>query len=426
MSARNRRPHFKTATRLIVVMAGVLYVAPPTANSMSSGIVRLPKQVMRDLLAPLPSKPEPLLVATLQRIREGRLGEALKIVDRLLEIEPNYRLAHLIKGDLLLARSKPLSTMGDANGASGEVVSDLRHEALVRLSRYQAPPPANAVPSALLQLAPDQPYAVVVDTTRSRLFVYRNENGVPRYVSDYYITIGKKGFEKAKEGDQRTPIGVYHVTSKLERAKLDKLYGRQAELYGIGAWPLNYPNEWDKRQKRGGSGIWLHGTPYDTYSRAPLASNGCVVLTNQDMGEVGRWLRIGGTPVVISNGVQWVNQSEWQAQRAALAQQLEGWRKDWESLDTSRYLTHYSTRFSADGSDLEYWARQKQQINESKTWARVQLLNISMLRYPGATPMALITFDQNYQSNNLVNQTRKRQFWAFEEGRWKIVYEGTG
>ncbi|MBB5019513.1 murein L,D-transpeptidase YafK [Chitinivorax tropicus] len=426
MKSRDRRPSFKVATRLIVVMVGLLYVVPPTANSMSSGIVRLPKAIKQDWLAALPGKPEALLVATLQRIQDGHLQDALRIIDRLLSIEPNYKLAHLIKGDLLLARSRPLDTMGDAQGASAEAVNDLRHEALVRLSRYQAPPPADAIPADLLQLAPDQPHAVVVDTTRSRLFVYKNDHGVPRYVADYYITIGKKGFEKAKEGDQRTPIGVYQVTSRLERAKLDQLYGKQAELYGIGAWPLNYPNEWDRRQKRGGSGIWLHGTPYDTYSRAPLASNGCVVLTNQDMGEVGQWLQIGGTPVVISNGVKWVSRQEWQAQRALLGKQLERWRQDWESLDTQRYLTHYSAGFAADGVDLAKWSKQKQQIHESKTWAKIQLSNVSILRYPAAMPMALITFDQYYQSNNLAHQMKKRQFWAFEDGRWQIVYEGTG
>ena len=32
---------------------------------------------------------------------------------------------------------------------------------------------------------------------------------------------------------------------------------------GDGAFPLNYPNEWDRRLNKTGSGIWLHGTPLE-------------------------------------------------------------------------------------------------------------------------------------------------------------------
>ena len=35
--------------------------------------------------------------------------------------------------------------------------------------------------------------------------------------------------------------------------------------------PSTIPNEWDKRHGRSGFGIWLHGTPSDTYSRAAYA-----------------------------------------------------------------------------------------------------------------------------------------------------------
>ena len=38
--------------------------------------------------------------------------------------------------------------------------------------------------------------------------------------------------------------------------------------------------------------------------------------------------------------------------------------------------------------------------------------------------LAVITFDQDYASNNLSNQMRKRQYWIHENKGWKIVYEG--
>jgi hypothetical protein len=37
--------------------------------------------------------------------------------------------------------------------------------------------------------------------------------------------------------------------------------------------------------------------------------------------------------------------------------------------------------------------------------------------------MILVTFEQDYRSNNLSNRTHKRQYWSQEGGRWKIVHE---
>ena len=83
---------------------------------------------------------------------------------------------------------------------------------------------------------------LLVDSRRSRLYVFANDGGRPRYVADYYVTLGKNGIEKTREGDQKTPIGVYHVTANLPRSKL-------TDFYGAGAFPINYPNEWDKQRR---------------------------------------------------------------------------------------------------------------------------------------------------------------------------------
>ena len=47
-----------------------------------------------------------------------------------------------------------------------------------------------------------------------------------------------------------------------------------------------------------------------------------------------------------------------------------------------------------------------------------------MFRSPGKDSVVLVTFDQQYSSNNLNDQMRKRQYWIRENGSWKIIYEG--
>lgn len=367
------------------------------------------------------SGPEAQLATIFREIESNQLNHALELTEALLRQHPNYRLANLIKGDLLLARRQPIQTFGAMNGAPADKVADLRAEAIVRLKGYREKPQANFVPRYLLQMPADQRYAIVVDTKRSRLYVYENDvanGGRPRFIADYYVTQGKLGAEKVAEGDKKTPVGVYHVTSNLPRAKL-------GDLYGNGAYPLNYPNEWDKRQGRNGSGIWLHGTPSDTYARPPRASDGCVVLTNQDLDAVAKNLQVGSTPVIISNSIEWLSLDDWSKERSELNKTIDAWRTDWESRDTDRFLRHYSKRFKSSDQNFDEFAAQKKQVNAGKEWIKVRLDNMSVFRSPGKEEMVVVTFDQDYRSNNLNNQMKKRQYWLREDGKWKIFYEGS-
>ena len=360
--------------------------------------------------------PETLLVQSLIDIQNNRLDVALKQINTLLSISPNFRLAHLIRGDLLMARTRAIATLGNTPGPANQL-SDLRDEARVRLQHYLDPAPLDLVPEYLLQLDPNQRNAIVVDTNKSRLYLYKNDNGAPRYVADYYITSGKNGAEKLKEGDHRTPTGVYFVVANLPKAKL-------SDFYGEGAFPINYPNEWDKRLGKNGHGIWLHGVPSNTYSRPPRASSGCVVLANEDLKSVEKFLQVGHTPVIISNDIAWIDRKAWKNQRDAIDRDIDAWRRDWESLNTERYLSHYAPQFSNGEQSLAAWAAQKRAVNASKTLVKVKLSNISVFRYPGKENMAVVTFDQDYRSNNLSNQMHKRQYWMQYGATWKIVFEG--
>jgi murein L,D-transpeptidase YafK len=310
------------------------------------------------------SGPEPQLASTLAAIDQGNFSKALQQVDELIKAYPNFRLAYLIRGDLLLAQTKPLTSFGEGGKRAEAKVADLHDEAIARLQAWHDKPQGNRLPRYLLQMEKNQKYAIVVDTKKSRLYLYKNEGGTPRFVADYYITQGKLGADKVSEGDKRTPIGVYHVTSSLSRKKL-------GDFYGSGAYPINYPNEWDRRKGRNGHGIWLHGTPSDTFSRPPRASDGCVVLANQDLDAIAGDLQIGLTPVIISDSIEWLSLDDWQAERTSLLAMIEAWRHDWESRDIDKYASHYSHDFLADGLNADRWVEQKRKVNAGKSWIKV-------------------------------------------------------
>jgi hypothetical protein len=128
--------------------------------------------------------PEALLFRTLNEVGNRRLDAAVSEIDKVIQGYPNFRLAHLIKGDLLLARAQPLTTVGNASGAPRDRLEELREEARARLARIQEPPPAGLVPRYVVQMQPEQRHALVVDTARSTLYVFENRSGEARYVTD--------------------------------------------------------------------------------------------------------------------------------------------------------------------------------------------------------------------------------------------------
>jgi murein L,D-transpeptidase YafK len=364
---------------------------------------------------------ESLLAKTLFEIRQGKTSDALDTVNQLIQAMPNFKLAYLIRGDLLSSRARSLSTFGDVGEIDKRVVQDYQDEVQTRLTNYLDRNKDRSFPDLLMQLDESQRYALVVDTSKSRLYVYaKNELGQLKYMSDYYITIGKNGIDKKKQGDKRTPIGVYFASTKLNRPLPD--------LYGEAAYPLSYPNEMDSFEKRNGSGIWIHGTPTDTYSRPPRASDGCVVLSNPDIKALQPILDRGNTPVIIVSEVNWVEKSMSEARakdQQLLNDAIEQWRKDWVSQDTKKYLSHYSTHFFYSDGDFEKWADHKQRIQASKPKVSVDIDHVSMFSYPNADKsMVVVDFEQSFTSSHLKNTMKKRQYWINENNQWRILYEG--
>ena len=364
-----------------------------------------------------PDRADARLRRVLESIGQGRLATALEEVDTLIARHPNFRLAHLVRGDLLLARARPIAGFGNTGHAANGRLDELRIEAAVRLRAYSDRPSSHLVPRYLLLFDPVQRHAIVVDSSRARIYVYENASGTPRLVEDFYTTLGKLGVAKDREGDKKTPLGVYHVVSQIPGSRLP-------DLYGWGAFPINYPNEWDRMRGRTGHGIWLHGVPSDTYARAPLASDGCIALANPDIAELANRVQVGATPVIIAERVEWMAPEALRAERDTFMRELRAWIADWQSLDPERYLQHYSRAFRSDGMDLAAWQIHKRRVNSVKSWIKVSLTNVSVFRNPG-TPEGLVTvtFDQDYRSSNLAQKTRKRQYWIEEGGRWRIAYE---
>ena len=356
------------------------------------------------------------LATAIEQMQAGHGRDALKNLESLTQQQPQFRLGRQLYGELLAALSNDEAPT--PSGTPDPELQALAAEAQMRLASEKAVPPKGSLPDGIIHLAPLFKHAILVDLTRARLYVVENKDGALALTRHHYIGIGKNGYGKLVEGDQRTPIGVYRVTGWKPDAELP-------ELYGTGAFPLDYPNRWDQFQRRTGTGIWLHGVPRNVYTRPPRSSEGCVTMANDDLLALRSSITLGLTPVVLTDKLEWLSPEQAVADREAWLERIETWRQRWAARDTDAYLSDYSADFSIDGMNFEAFAAHKRRVNTTKKFIQVELRDINVFRYPGmAQPTVMAEFSQDYRSDNYASVARKQQFWRQEpDGSWKIFRE---
>ena len=365
---------------------------------------------------------ESRLIEIYRLIGQARQREALAQAETLVREHPNFQLAQLVYGDLLTSQTRPVRMLGDVPPdtarAGASALAELREESQLRLKALREPPPPGMLPSQFLTLAPSSRHAIAIDVSRSRLYLFENSRAGLRLAGDFYVSIGKLGAEKQLEGDQRTPLGVYFITSNLDPKSL-------RDFYGVGALPINYPNALDQSRGKTGSGIWLHGTPPEQFSRAPRASDGCVVLSNPDLKKLLRTVQVRTTPVVIAQSLQWQtphNVATGSQRSHGFEAALAGWQQTKSSGDLARLLQFYAPEFSAKGQTLVQWTPALRQEIERMQGRPIALKDLSYLRWTDSADTMVVTFGEVIEG--MRTGATKRQYWVRQGRQWKIFFEG--
>jgi len=403
----------------------VLAAYTPERSSAESAAVRLEADALRDL-APQLGQAEARLIEVYQLVGQGDIRPALSKAEALVKDHPNFQLAQLVYGDLLNLQVRPVRQLGDVaddRPAVREQLRNLREESRRRLRALSERPPEGAIPTQFLALSNQSRHAIAVDASRSRLYLF--ENATPadaqhtppqlRLIADFYISVGLSGIDKWVEGDKRTPLGVYYITSSLNPQNLP-------DLYGVGALPINYPNALDAQRGKTGSGIWLHGTPREQFVRAPQASDGCVVLSNPDLQRVLATVRTRSTPVVIASELHWTEPAALQADREDFEAYLRAWQNARVQGDTEGLRDLYSTRFQSQGRNInQAWTRIEAEMRAGFR-RPVEIKDLSVLRWRDSDDTMVVTFGEVP-----VGQTSgvtRRQYWIREGNDWRIFFEG--
>ena len=239
---------------------------------------------------------EARLIASADTIASGNWSNALNDLNSLTADFPLSRIGHMLKADLLFSLS------GQAQARSADpAISELQKQLRLRWSHVQSSEAKRElVPAKLLQISDKVPFVLYADLPASRLHLFAQQHGTLVRLSDYYITMGRAGAGKEREGDLKTPVGVYQIDGYIPGGQLHA-------RYGAGALTTNYPNSLDRFLNRTGYGIWLHGTEPGWINRGPRASEGCLTLSNPDFEQL--LIQLGShqdVPVVIDDSPRWI------------------------------------------------------------------------------------------------------------------------
>lgn len=228
------------------------------------------------------------------------------------------------------------------------------------------------------------------DKSESTLELYTlDENRSFGYRKSYDAFMGKLKGDKVREGDLKTPIGIYKITQKLSKeTKLDPFYGPLAFV-------TSYPNIYDSYRGKNGSGIWIHGLPSqdrDEFTR------GCIAINNSSIECLDKNIDIDNTILIIDDTK--VKQNISKDLLSSILSQLYSWRYSWKYDDIEGYLSFYSPDFARnDGMSLKDFKKYKTRVFKKVEKKTIIFNDINVVPYPNTSNIYQINFKEFYKSD---------------------------
>jgi murein L,D-transpeptidase YafK len=251
---------------------------------------------------------------------------------------------------------------------------------------------------------------VAVDK-KAQSFALLSRQSPLRLLAAIPCATGQELGDKFKEGDLKTPEGVYFITRR-------KTAGLNYELYGDLAFPLNFPNPADVVRRKSGHGIWIHGRGH---AIIPYETQGCVALSTPDIHRVDPELA-EGMPVVIADEVRIGGEETARLRDEAreVVAATVAWGKAWQDRSSAFFDFHDPEKFAiTEGQPFASFKSHKERLFKALPWIQVTLSDIRAL----AGPDYWVTyFVQVYRSPTLISQGVKRLYWQrAADGRWRII-----
>jgi len=257
---------------------------------------------------------------------------------------------------------------------------------------------------------------LVIDKSACRLMVYKFQESWKMH-RVFPCTTGKVNGDKFREGDLKTPIGIYWLNQAWAGWELAQYYGNGANVYGTGAFEVSYPNYFDQViERKNGDGIWIHGT----VKGDPIPTRGCISISNYNFLELTRSVELGATPVIIEEKVTFSPSAVIAQEQQFLMGTIESWKRAWESNDVDNYLSFYSSNFLTEKWNFNSWQAHKKSVSNQNKRRRILVSDLSVLM---SKNIYHVRFVQTYTSSSINDVGFKHLFLVKEADGLKIISE---
>ncbi len=246
----------------------------------------------------------------------------------------------------------------------------------------------------------------------AKLMTWPADPTAARLLRSFRIAIGKGEGDKEREGDNRTPEGVYFAQSHINGSTLPNKYGPRAI-------PIDFPNPIDQISGKTGHGIWLHGVERDSRIEEAKVTEGCVAFYNADIDRLSAWLRSHQGVVVIAGDTGAVNA---QPDVDRVRERTVAWMNAWADRKIDDYMSFYAPDFRFASYDLKSYAAYKGRVFNSYKVMSVTYDNLRVVTHP---KYAVSFFNQDFQGDRHFSSIgRKILYWEKgADGDWHIKRE---
>jgi murein L,D-transpeptidase YafK len=255
---------------------------------------------------------------------------------------------------------------------------------------------------------------ILVEKNTERLFFIKINNNIPIILNTYNVFTGKNRGDKTKEGDSRTPEGIYFITGFIPEWKLNR------NLYGVGAFPINYPNIVDRIYNKTGHGIWLHGRGIYNNNRR---TNGCISLPNDAFLYLKQHIE-RDTPVLITRQVEFLSPEKYIDKKKEVFSILETLLRDWEKGDFEAFASRFYPNFRNNfGEGLKEYLERKRRIFATDKNRRIKISDLIVFKENSSELM--YQFKQLYCSDRYIDYGIKRIYFEADakEAQYKVIAE---
>jgi len=225
----------------------------------------------------------------------------------------------------------------------------------------------------------------------STLNLYSSDkNSTFIFKKKYSAFTGKRKGDKAKEGDLKTPIGIYQLVKKLSKeTKLNSFYGPLAFV-------TSYPNIYDTYRGKNGSGIWIHGLPIE--QERDEFTRGCIAINNLNIESLATNIDITKTLLIINSSKS--KQDISKKTISSILSQVYTWRHAWVYSEIDNYLQFYAPEFIRnDGMNIKTFTNYKTRVFKKFEKKSIIFNNINVIPYPNSDNIFQITFKEFYKSD---------------------------